>query len=107
MKIEESVTHKLSSESVERPFLASGMPSNFNRVLFGGPVAETLENAQSFGEFCFNRLKRHGDNVLYVSKIKLLSVVVKLFPKKKKSQRSMVTHQKKLPHHNYYWERYV
>ncbi|KAG4067305.1 hypothetical protein HA402_000296 [Bradysia odoriphaga] len=43
------------------------MSSNFDGILFGGSVLESLENAKSFGEFCYNRLKRHGQNVLYIN----------------------------------------
>lgn len=43
------------------------MSSNNNGILFGGSVTDSLENAKSFGEFCFNRLKRHGQKVVFVS----------------------------------------
>lgn len=37
-------------------------------VLYGGKVTDGLEKARSFGEYCYNRLKKFGDNVLFVSK---------------------------------------
>lgn len=36
-------------------------------VLYGGKVTDSLEKARSFGEYCYNRLKKLGDSVLFVS----------------------------------------
>lgn len=36
-------------------------------VLYGGEVKDSLEKARSFGQYCYNRLKKFGDLVLFVS----------------------------------------
>lgn len=43
------------------------MNSNNQYVLYGGKLNESLEKAKSFGEFCYNRLKKCGEQVLFVS----------------------------------------
>lgn len=43
------------------------MPLISGKTIYGGPITYTWENANSFGEFCYNRIKRHGDKVLLVS----------------------------------------
>lgn len=40
-------------------------PDNQN-VLYGGDVTDSLEKARSFGQYCYNRLKKFGDLVLFV-----------------------------------------
>ncbi|XP_037030653.1 4-coumarate--CoA ligase 1-like [Bradysia coprophila] len=45
------------------------MASNTGKTIYGGPVKFTWENANSFGEFCYNRIKRQGDNVLLIDGI--------------------------------------
>ncbi|KAJ6640807.1 Luciferin 4-monooxygenase [Pseudolycoriella hygida] len=38
-----------------------------NRISYGGKVNESLDKARSFGEYCYNRLKKLGDSVLFVN----------------------------------------
>lgn len=48
------------------------MPATSGKIIYGGPITFTWENANSFGEFCYNRIKRHGDKVLLVSKNQII-----------------------------------
>lgn len=84
------------------------MSSDCDGILFGGPVTESLENAKSLGEFCLNRLRRHGESVLYVSK------TVEYYNRTQSTnlhllylRRLMVTHQKRSQRHNFCWEVFV
>lgn len=43
------------------------MSSDYENVLYGGEITESLGSAKSFGEFCYNRLRKYGDQVLFVS----------------------------------------
>lgn len=36
-------------------------------ILYGGKLNESLDKARSIGEFCYKRLKKYGDQVLFVS----------------------------------------
>lgn len=49
-------------------FVAMSVSTDNQNVLYGGKVTDGLEKARSFGEYCYNRLKKSGDNVLFVSK---------------------------------------
>lgn len=43
------------------------MSLNSDGSIYGGPILFSWENANSFGQFCYNRIKQHGDKVLLVS----------------------------------------
>jgi len=55
------------------------MNSDYQNVLFGGEVTDSLEEARSLGEFCYKRLEKYGDRVLLVSHYKADHINLNVF----------------------------